>query len=66
MFPVWTRPSIRRKQRKSPFGQRHLQKAAAAYQTRLRIEPLEERRLLAVFTVSNLFDSGTAACGRRF
>jgi hypothetical protein len=52
MFGLGTRPAIRRKHFTSPGNRRRLQDGRAAYRTRLRIEALEERRLLAVFTVS--------------
>jgi hypothetical protein len=55
MFAFANRYDTQRKN-KSPDGRRH-QQSRAASRTRLRFEPLEERRLLSVITVNDLGDT---------
>ncbi len=63
MFGLGTRPAIREKPFKLSADRRRLRKARPAYQTRLRFEPLEDRRLLAIFMVTNTNDGAVAQAG---
>ncbi len=63
MLVLETCPAAARKHRQSAGGRRRPQEVRPAYRTRLRIEPLEDRRLLSVFTVTNLSDAPVANPG---
>ena len=71
MFALGNRRTTRRKHHKSAEGRRRDHEFRAAYKTQLRIEPLEDRRLLSVFAVTNMLDGSVrrpaicpAVCGR--
>ena len=51
MFGLGNRQDVRRKHHRPLGGRSRVGEARAAYETRLRIEPLEDRRLLSVFSV---------------
>ena len=58
--------SVRRKQFSSRGDRRRCGEVRRVYQTRLHFEPLEDRRLLSVFAVSNLSDDVATANSLRW
>ncbi len=63
MFGFGNHQDVRRKHLKSPSERRDHRQAGMGYEKRLRFEPLEERQLLSVFTVTNLNDGAVAGAG---
>ena len=63
MFALGNRPIPGRKHHKSSGDRRRLREARAAYQSRLRFEPLEDRCLLSIYTVTNANDGVVAKAG---
>ncbi len=63
MFGFQSRPAVSRQHFKSPGNRHPRRQGAMGREKRLRFEPLEERQLLSVFTVSNLSDGTVAKAG---
>ncbi len=57
MFGLRSRRNVQRKHGKLFGGRNGLQNGRSAFEKRLRLEPLEDRRLLTVYTVDSLLDT---------
>jgi hypothetical protein len=63
MFGFGKQQNVGRKNRKSPVDRQHHRQARTGYEKRLRFEPLEDRQLLSVFTVTNPNDGTVTKAG---